>query len=147
MNPLSSSRLLYHPSLPSRTEWSSEEKKIFEESIKEIPLDCPHIFEIISSRLPLKSVPDLKARYGELIEGIFIPHRSGFIQVPDDRTSEIGETSGDRSVAHGIEETPKKKQEKVAPVADEKPKRKRRKSAKRLKPYVSQDIGDNLEVG
>ena len=82
-------------------------------------------FERISSRLPLKSIPDLKAPYGELIEGIFIPHRPGFIEVPDDRTSEIGETSGDRSVAHGVEETPKKKQQKVAPVADEKPKRKR----------------------
>ncbi|KAL4607581.1 hypothetical protein ACB092_09G185700 [Castanea dentata] len=93
----------------------------------------------------MMSILELKERYGELIEGIFIPHRLGFIQVPDDRTSDIGETSGDRSVAHGVEETPKKKQEKVAPVADEKPKRKRgHRSAKRLKPIVSQDIGDNL---
>lgn len=49
-------------------------------------------------------------------------HKSNLIQQePDHRISEIGETSGDRSVEHVVEETPGK----VAPTVDEKPKKKR----------------------
>lgn len=52
MNSLLSSDLCYNLKSPPRAVWSPEENKEFEELIKEIPLDCPHIFDRIARELP-----------------------------------------------------------------------------------------------
>ncbi|XP_023892853.2 transcription factor SRM1 [Quercus suber] len=118
MNLLLSSDLRYNLQSPPRAVWSPEENKKFEELIKEIPLDCPHIFEKIARELPSKSILDIKEHYGSLIEGVFIRHRPSFIEVPNYGNSEIGEI---------VEEIPnkKKKGKEVAPAVEEKPKKKR----------------------
>ena len=118
MNSLLSSDLRYNLKSPPRAVWSPEENKKFEELIKEIPLDCPHIFEKIARELPSKSILDIKEHYGSLIEGVFIRHRPSFIEVPSYGNSEIGEI---------VEEIPnkKKKGKEVAPAVEEKPKKKR----------------------
>ncbi|KAL0006712.1 hypothetical protein SO802_008214 [Lithocarpus litseifolius] len=115
MNSLLSSDLRYNLKSPPRAVWSPEENKKFEELIKEIPLDCPHIFEKIARELPSKSILDIKEHYGSLIEGVFIRHRPSFIEVPNYGNSEI------------VEEIPnkKKKGKEVAPTVEEKPKKKR----------------------
>ncbi|XP_023892883.1 protein RADIALIS-like 4 [Quercus suber] len=96
---------------PPRAVWSPEENKKFEELIKEIPLDCPHIFEKIARALPSKSILDIKEHYGSLIEGIFIGHRPSFIEVPNCGNSEVGEI---------VEEIPnkKKKGKELAPAVE-----------------------------
>ncbi|XP_075647111.1 transcription factor SRM1-like [Castanea sativa] len=119
MNSLLSSDLRYNLKSPPRAVWSPEENKKFEELIKEIPLDCPHIFEKIARELPSKSILDIKEHYGSLIEGVFIRHRPSFIEVPDHGNSEIGEIveeipnkkkkGKEVALAHAVEEKPKKK--------------------------------------
>ena len=118
MNSLPSSDLRYNLKSPPRAVWSPEENKKFEELIKEIPLDCPHIFEKIARELPSKSILDIKEHYGSLIEGVFIRHRPSFIEVPNYGNSEIDEI---------VEEIPnkKKKGKEIAPAVEEKPKKKR----------------------
>ncbi|KAL4601210.1 hypothetical protein ACB092_11G256400 [Castanea dentata] len=119
MNSLLSSDLRYNLKSPPRAVWSPEENKKFEELIKEIPLDCPHIFEKIARELPSKSILDIKEHYGSLIEGILIRHRPSFIEVHDHGNSEIGEIveeipnkkkkGKEVALAHAVEEKPKKK--------------------------------------
>ncbi|KAF3961479.1 hypothetical protein CMV_013909 [Castanea mollissima] len=119
MNSLLSSDLRYNLKSPPQAVWSPEENKKFEELIKEIPLDCPHIFEKIARELPSKSILDIKEHYGSLIEGVFIRNRPSFIKVPDHGNSEIGEIveeipnkkkkGKEVALAHAVEEKPKKK--------------------------------------
>ena len=91
-------------------EWSYEEEKIFDNSLVEFGLNCPDLFQRIATRLPRKSVLQIKEHLGELVEDIEMitgSRKNPEIPIP---TNKASETCGDRvAVAPAVTEKPRKK--------------------------------------
>ncbi|GMY22339.1 transcription factor DIVARICATA-like [Fagus crenata] len=91
-------------------EWSYEEEKIFDNSLVEFGLNCPDLFQRIATRLPRKSVLQIKEHLGELVEDIEMitgSRKNPEIPIP---TNKASETCGDRvAVAPAVTEKPSKK--------------------------------------
>ena len=89
---------LYNPSLSylsqppqlEYTEWNFEENKIFENALAEFDLDCPNLFEQITTRLPGKTIPQIKKHFEALTEDIEMIE-SGLVLMPNYKTSESKE--------------------------------------------------------
>ncbi|XP_057809040.1 transcription factor DIVARICATA-like [Salvia miltiorrhiza] len=72
---------------PSR-EWNSEENKVFENALAELDHSSPTFFESIASKVPWRSIEDIKLHYQALVQDIEMIE-SGNFPIPDYPTLDL----------------------------------------------------------
>ncbi|KAI3462281.1 hypothetical protein Pfo_018944 [Paulownia fortunei] len=65
-----------------KAEWTFEENKLFENALAEIDPGSPAFFENVASRVPWKSIEEIKTHYQALVEDVEMIE-SGHFPVPD----------------------------------------------------------------
>ncbi|KAF5453778.1 hypothetical protein F2P56_023499 [Juglans regia] len=63
-------------------QWSFEENKIFEKALVEFDFPSPDLFEKIATRIPRKTLPQIKQHFEALLKDIQMIE-SGLVPVPD----------------------------------------------------------------
>ncbi|KAH0970900.1 hypothetical protein GBA52_023056 [Prunus armeniaca] len=70
------------PEKPSDDQWTFDENKRFENALTELNLDAPYLFQKLSTRVPGKTVAQVKKHFEALFEDILMIE-SGHIAVPE----------------------------------------------------------------
>lgn len=65
-----------------KSEWTSEENKLFENALADIDPTSPAFFENVASRVPWKSIEEIKIHYQALVDDVEMIE-SGNFPVPD----------------------------------------------------------------
>ncbi|CAK9139368.1 unnamed protein product [Ilex paraguariensis] len=81
------------PAQTNHIEWTFEENKLFENAIAECKLDSPDLFQTIASKVPGKTIQQIKEHYEALVEDIEMIE-SGCVPLPDYKT-----TNNDRDLS------------------------------------------------
>ncbi|KAL6274256.1 hypothetical protein ACE6H2_024948 [Prunus campanulata] len=76
------SRPPQQPEKPSDDQWTFDENKRFENALTELNLDAPYLFQKLSTRVPGKTVAQVKKHFEALFEDILMIE-SGRIAVPE----------------------------------------------------------------
>lgn len=70
-----------HHKYQDPAEWTFEENKAFENALAEVGLDSPALFNHVASRVPSKSMDDIKRHYARLLQDVEMIE-AGFFPMP-----------------------------------------------------------------